>query len=374
MRSNILVIDDTPANLSLLESMLREQGYEVRPFPNGRQALRSIENDPPDLILLDINMPEMNGFDVCRELKSREETRHIPVLFISALQNMQDKVLALDLGGVDYITKPFQLEEVLARVRTHLKIRKLQEDLRVQNGQLQTSLQQLRQLEQFRDNLIQMIVHDLRSPLTGMLGYLELLKIEDEGLSGRQLNCVSHIETNTQKLIRLINDLLDVGRLEANRMPLQLATVEVDSLSMEAQNILGSLAGDFKVVHVVEPPGLSVWVDPAIVRRVLANFLANAFKFSPPGSQILLTAKLQEAVVKFSVHDSGPGIPVEHRETIFEKFGQVAGQVGNGSHSTGLGLTFCKLAVEAHGGRIGVNCDAPQGSEFWFTIPADIPQ
>ncbi|MEI9893792.1 MAG: response regulator [Chthoniobacter sp.] len=164
---DILVVDDTEANLQLLSGMLRERGYKVRPVPNGRLALQAAKSAPPDLILLDINMPDLDGYEVCAQLKRDERTASVPVLFISALNETMDKVLAFGVGGLDYITKPFQFEEVDARVAAHLKLRRLQVDLEERNSELRRTNAELRRLQELRDNLTHMIVHDLRLPWLG---------------------------------------------------------------------------------------------------------------------------------------------------------------------------------------------------------------
>ena len=167
--ASVLVVDDTIENLRLLSDLLGEQGYEVRAVTNGRQALQAVEHDPPDLILLDINMPEMDGYEVCRRLRATERSKDVPVIFLTALTDTADKVRAFDAGGVDYVTKPFQFEEVLARVKTHVALRRAQ-------AALADSYKRLRALEQLRDDLVHMVVHDMRSPLTALLIDLRLLK------------------------------------------------------------------------------------------------------------------------------------------------------------------------------------------------------
>jgi len=167
--ANILVVDDTIENLQLLATMLGDQGYEIRPVTNGRQALLAADRDPPDLILLDINMPDMSGYEVCAQLTARASSQDVPVIFLTALSETADKVKAFDVGGHDYITKPFQFDEVLARVKTHVALRRTRQEL-VQ------SYDQLRSLETLRDNLVHMVVHDMRSPLMVLMMNLDFLK------------------------------------------------------------------------------------------------------------------------------------------------------------------------------------------------------
>ncbi len=171
--ADILIVDDTPANLQLLGGMLKDRGHRVRPVANGKLALQAAITTPPDLILLDISMPDPNGYEVCVQLKRQDRTRDIPVIFISALNETIDKVMAFGVGGVDYVTKPFQFEEVEARVACHLNLRRLQRDLTLRNNELWQSNEELRRLQELRDNLTHMIVHDLRSPLSGVIGTLK---------------------------------------------------------------------------------------------------------------------------------------------------------------------------------------------------------
>ena len=170
---SILVVDDNAANVQLLVGMLKDRGYKVRAALSGKLAIQAVQNNPPDLILLDVNMPEMNGYEVCERLKSDESTRDIPIIFVSALHETLDKVKAFGVGGVDYITKPFQFQEVEARVRTHLELCR-------QRREIRESYARLRQLEKLRDDLVHMIAHDLRNPLTAVSGYLDLVAFDDE--------------------------------------------------------------------------------------------------------------------------------------------------------------------------------------------------
>ncbi len=183
---NILVVDDTPENLHVLAGMLNERGYKVRPVPSGKLALQAAKMTKPDLILLDINMPDLNGYEVCAQLKRDERMLDVPVIFISALNETIDKVMAFGVGGVDYITKPFQFEEVEARVAVHLKLRRTQMELEWRNAELKKTNEELRRLHELRDNLTNMIIHDLRSPLTGVVGAFELIGDEVDRLSHHQ--------------------------------------------------------------------------------------------------------------------------------------------------------------------------------------------
>lgn len=368
--AGILVVDDTPANLRLLTGMLKEHGYRVRPVPSGRLAMQAVQNELPDLILLDITMPEMSGYEVCEQLKAEPASRDIPVLFISALDETIDKIKAFAVGGLDYITKPFQFEEVEARVQTHLRLRQLQVELEQRNRQVQASYDQLRELETLRDNLTSMVVHDMRSPLMGIMGYLEILEM-DAGpkLNPTELAVLSEAREVAQVLAGMVNSLLDVSRLEQGQMPLHLAPADLDALIAAGLGSLGALPQQVSLHHLQHSPALRVTCDADLVTRVVANLVGNAIKFTPEGGQVTVAAESCEQGVKIRVVDTGGGIPREYHQRIFEKFGQVEARQQRTMYSTGLGLTFCKLAVEAQGGRIGVESEVGKGSTFWFTLP-----
>lgn len=371
-QANILIVDDTPANLHVLSDLLRQNQYKVRPVPSGKLALKAAEASPPDLILLDITMPEMNGYEVCEALKSKEDLRDIPVIFISALNETVDKVRAFQSGGVDYITKPFQFEEVQARVGTHLKLRRMQRDLQERNQELETSMARQRELEKMRDNLIHMIVHDLRSPLSGIIGYLSLFEMKLHELNEKQQRYILTARKSADQLMKMINELLDVHKLEAGSLNIDTQLTDLRKLVHEAEESLAATLGSISLLQEHPPEGTSVRLDQDLIRRVIVNLLSNAISFSPQGSAIRVSSHVEpDEGLYLRVSDAGPGIPVEEQAKIFEKFGQVeSGQVKR-KYSTGLGLTFCKMAIEAHGGKIGVESEPGQGSTFWFCLPLE---
>ncbi len=359
--ADIMVVDDTPANLQLLEGLLRERGYHVRALPHGRLALAAAEAQPPDLILLDINMPDMNGYEVCERLKAHPQLKDIPVLFISALNETLDKVKAFTLGGLDYITKPFQFEEVEARVRTHL-------ELRQQQRQLRESYRRLQQLERLRDGLVHMVAHDMHSPLLAVRGYLDLLKLKASSqLGATELQYLERARQGATQLTEMVTTMLDVSRLEAGQMPLDRSAVDLAAAARAVVASLASLA-EGRRVSIDSPTGpVMADGDPEILRRVIANLVANAFKFTPEDGEVRIAVEQKEGLARLAVSDTGCGIPPEYHAKIFEKFAQV--DQPQCRYSTGLGLTFCKLAVEAHGGQVGVQSQVGQGSTFWFVLP-----
>jgi len=371
---NVLIVDDTPANLKLLAEMLKRSGYKARPVPSGKLAIQAVQNERPDLILLDINMPEMNGYEVCAQLKADAASKDIPIIFISALDETTDKTRAFAAGGVDYVTKPFQFEEVESRVQTHLKLRRLQAELETQNLLLQERYDQLKQLDELQDNLTHMVVHDMRSPLMGIMGNLELLDMNsDKKLNHKELAPLKNARSAALVLAGMVTSLLDISRMEQGQMPLDMTTTDLDVLIQSAFNSLGCLTKKVKLIHQKRSLPVTINCDANLIARVIANLVGNAVKFTPEGGNVTVFAQRNEAEAKLSVADTGSGIPRKFHQRIFEKFGQVEARQQREVHSSGLGLTFCKLAAEAHGGRVGVESTVGEGSVFWFTLPMRYP-
>ena len=364
-KGNILVVDDTPANLRLLSRLLTDNGFKVRPVPNGRLALDAVKAAPPDAILLDVRMPEMDGYQVCEVLKQDAQVADIPVIFISALHEMQDKIKGFEVGGVDYVTKPFQEEEVLIRLKTHLTIRN-------QQRRMQEQYDELRKLEIMRETLTQMIVHDLNNTLQAILGYSEILLQPPDTLAKDDIDlCANSIACSAKITIEMIRAILDVAKLEANQMTLEKSDLAVAEVINEVREGMSYLLQHKEVTLAANlPPSLPLLqADREIFRRIMVNLIGNAAKFSPVGGQIAVAVSTTETEIRIDIADQGPGIPSEYKERIFEKFGQVESRKSGQKYSTGLGLTFCKMAVEAHGGSIGVRDNTDEGSTFWFSLP-----
>jgi two-component system sensor histidine kinase/response regulator len=361
-KGNILIVDDTPANLQLLAGLLRERGYKPRPVPSGKLALQAAAAEAPDLVLLDINMPEMDGYAVCEQFKRDERLKEIPVIFISALTETLDKLRAFQAGGVDYVTKPFDAEEVGARVQTHLTLRRLQIDL-------QNRYDDLQQLQQLRDGLVHMIVHDLRSPLTSVMGYIDLLRTDATATAEDRAHFIDTAYTGASQMVEMIGSLLDINRLEAGEMPVDRQTVNLCDLTTEAIASLGGLTKGRNVTQANPDGDVTASCDPALIRRVIGNLLGNALKFTPESGAITITVSRADGQPRVAVADTGPGIPADFLARVFDKFSQAGEGRKKKRYSTGLGLAFCKLAVEAHGGRIGVASEVGAGSQFWFELP-----
>lgn len=360
----ILIVDDSYANLKLLRDVLEDAGYRVRPASDGELALRSTAVQPPTLILLDIKMPGIDGFEVLRRLKADQASSRIPVIFLSASVETVDLVRGLSLGALDFIVKPFQKEELLARVRIHLELVRLQNHLETLVAQRTAQLEAAnRELEELSYSMS----HDMRTPLRAIGGFARILldeqaaKLDDEGK--RLLNAV---RDNAQHMGILIDDILRF--LSLGRLKLEYAPVDLAKLAQEASEVLRTAepARRLRLDIQALPPA---WGDHGMLRQVLLNLLSNAVKFSPGEGETLIEMGGTTATAEniYYVKDHGVGFDMRYAGKLFKVFerlhptGQYAG--------SGVGLAIVKRIVERHGGRVWAEAQIDAGATFYFTLP-----
>lgn len=369
--SRIVIVDDLPTNLKLLKKVLLvRDNYKVMEFPDPFMALKAITLNPPDLVLLDINMPGMNGFELCEKLKEDKNTRDIPVIFLSALDDSPSKVKAFLSGGVDYVTKPFQSEEVIARVDTHLKLRRLQVIAEQQKEELRESYVKLKETEEMRDSLVHMIVHDLRSTWGGIYSWLELLQQELKKLTDITIDkYINKIFTSGHVLQDMISNVLDVNRIESDHMPLFKEDSDIRDIVDSSLQSLGDIVNRTTLIFDKPEHPIVVQCDSGIIQRVITNLVMNAIKFTGRRGEVKIILEKGGDSTKVSVVDTGVGIPAEHQAEIFDKYYQIKNKKQGKFLSSGLGLAFSKLAIESRGGKIGLESEEGKGSTFWFTIP-----
>ena len=369
----ILVADDVSANVELLFDQLHALGYRTVAAEDGPSALAGAFEHKPDLCILDVSMPagdlgvddRSTGFEVCRRMKRDARTARIPVIFVTALNDTTDRVKAIEAGGDDFLTKPHNRLVLGARVRSLLR-------LKAATDALEESYRKLRELEKVRDDLMKMIVHDLKSPLTSVLASLEMALDGDFGaLNERQRSVLSDAEAKAEDLLGLIEDLLEVAKIEE-------ATITLKPEPIAPAALLHEIAHEWGMRFRQEQTSWSVDVtddapvfeaDKPLIKRVISNLVQNAISHSAQPITLGLTARRENEGILFTVADDGPGIPSEYHEVIFRKFEQVKTPNAPRVRSSGLGLAFCKLAVDAHGGRIWVRSAEGQGSQFHIWLP-----
>ncbi len=378
----VLIIDDNPTNLGVVVESLEESGFKIIVARNGEMGLKRARLVKPDIILLDIIMPGISGFETCSRLKADKNTVNIPVIFMTALDNTEDKVKGFELGGVDYITKPVQVEEVLARLKTHLTIHKLK-NVNQQNELLKQEIakrklveEQLRQSKELAESanhaksaFLANMSHELRTPLNGILGYTQILN-RDKSLTEQQQKGIQVIHRSGEHLLTLINDILDLSKIEASKLELMPTECNLESFLQYFVDLfeLKAVEKGIKLIYqsLSTLPAIAK-VDQKILRQVLLNLLSNAIKFTKTG-QVTFKVHFETNVITFEIEDSGEGIAAENLEKIFLAFQQV-GKQSYQIEGTGLGLSISKKLVKMMGGELHVESEINVGSRFWFTIP-----
>jgi two-component system, sensor histidine kinase and response regulator len=369
----ILVADDVEANVELLVDQLETLGFHTVVARDGPSALASCVERRPDLVILDVSMPAGDlgvadrgaGFEVCRRLKRDARTARIPVIFVTALGDTADRVKAIEAGGDDFLTKPHHRLVLNARVRALLK-------LKGATDALEEGLKRLRELQKVRDDLMKMIVHDLKTPLTSVLATLEMARDGDFGaLTPPQARALSDAEGKAEDLLALIEDLLEVARIEEQTITLQPEPIAPAALLAEIVYDWGlrfKQEGATATVDVADDAPV-FRADKVLLKRVLSNLVQNALTHTAGPVHLALAARADANGILFTVADDGPGIPSEYQEIIFRKFERVRAANAPRVRSSGLGLTFCRLAVESHGGRIWVKSAEGEGSTFYVQLP-----
>jgi two-component system sensor histidine kinase/response regulator len=342
-----------------LKDLLESRNYIVWTATDGEAGLALAQERVPDVVLLDVMMPRLNGLEVCRRLKADESTAMIPVLLVTALDAREDRLAGIDAGANDFITKPIDSADLSLRVRNAVTTKRLYDRIAQQFGQLQV-------LEAVRDNVIHMIVHDLRSPLTGLQGYLDLLSMVADG-NREVADYALEAHKIADRLKELVSQVLDVSRLESAQMPLSRTDIDLVQLLPTAVAVLGPPPDGISLGYEISGEQVRVACDQDLISRVIINLVGNAFKFARGNVRIGL--RRNEDRARLTVTDDGPGVPEKFRQMIFEKFGQSPLGQSAGARSTGLGLTFCKLAVQAHQGNVGVDPADTGGACFWVELP-----
>lgn len=361
-KGNILIVDDKPANLRLLSDMLTEEGHKVRSVVNGQMALTAAHAAPPDLILLDISMPGMDGYQLCATLKDDEDLADIPVIFISALDETQGKVKAFGVGGVDYITKPFHIEEVLARVETHLALRNLQRELEYEIAARDKLIAEL-------DAFAHTVAHDLKNPLAVLVSYASMLELRYDQLpNGDIRRYLDSLSRGARKMANIVDELLLLSGVR-KREEITLEPLAMADVVEEAQQRLGDMVDEYEGEIIVTTDawptalGHGPWIE-----EIWVNYLSNALKYGGEPPRVELGASNHDGEqVTFWVRDNGSGLDLAARERLFTPFERL-GQARTEGH--GLGLSIVQRIAEKIGGTVGVESTVGEGSTFYFTLPA----
>ncbi|HEV8325163.1 MAG TPA: hybrid sensor histidine kinase/response regulator [Myxococcota bacterium] len=361
---SLLIVEDDPVSRRLLDAVLRPEGYRLYFADNGPEALQVAAEVVPELVLLDVMLPQMDGFEVCERLRAMRREEFFPIILVTALDRTSDRLRGFQAGADDFITKPFNGAELRARVKAFLRIQQ-------QQVELADNVRRLNELENLRDRLLALLVHDLRGPLSSIMGNLELI-LEEQGLPPLVLESADDAYASGRRLLRLISDVLDVTRLEENRLPVKPVLSDPVAAARDALQALSGIARRRNAVVEVVASGAPerFAFDHDILARTIENLLVNALSVSPPNEKVTIVVSLDAGGnLCISVQDRGPGIPHDMKRSIFDRYAQVKQE----RRGYGLGLYFCRLAIEAHRGTIAVRDREGGGSSFEIFLPAAEP-
>jgi len=350
--ATILVVDDNKLNRTLLTEYLDVLGYDHREAADGKAALDSLTDHIPDAVLLDIDMPEMDGFEVLESVQASETLRHIPVIMISGRDDIRSIARCLEMGATDFLGKPFNPKILEARLSSSLEKKRLRDSEQ--------------QLIRMRDALVNMIVHDLGNPLSIIQMNTQMMAMLGEGDAER----LGHISRAASSMGTMIESMLDLSKLESGTMPVSAERIDMESLLEQIRSEYAPFSADRNLALITESDaGLYVIADPILLTRVVSNLIANALKYARPATYILLRTERDSRGVRVFVEDDGPGIPEELHERVFDRFYQVDANQSGTRAGVGLGLAFCRLATQAMSAGIHVENVAPSGTRFVLTLP-----
>jgi len=380
----ILIVEDDPATVELMEAQLHGEGYSVDSVRDGEEALQRVSQARPDLVLLDIMLPKKSGFEVCKEIKSREEARAIPVIMVTALTDMESRVKGIAAGADDFLSRPVDKSELLARVKSILRISRLHDELaresrtaresteklEMQQRVLKSMSTQLMQASHLKYEFIVNMSHALRTPLNVIIGFSEMLQDELVGkLNDKQSKYVTNVRESGRELQQLIANVVDVFKIDTGKVPLETTEFPLKDTIDLALETYADIAQDkgLEVSVEVAPEVSRICADPQKLSTILDNLLSNALKFTPDGGRVIITADLLEDRVRVCIADSGIGLSPKDCERVFSEFYK-APNVAGGTGS-GLGLAISKKLVLMHGGEIWAESAKEGGARFIFTLP-----
>jgi len=389
--SLILIVDDNANNLQVLGNILSARGFKIALATNGQEAIDFVEKQVPDLIFLDIMMPDMNGFEVCEKMKEKDKAKDIPIIFVSALSNPTNKVKAFEVGGVDYVTKPFNMSEIIARANVHLKLKVTQEECVKTNirlfkeiGERQKLEEDLRKAKEIAEDstrtkseFLASMSHEIRTPMNGIIATASLLK--STNLDETQRDYLEIIDFSANNLLTIINDILDISKIEAGQITLESIDFNLHNIIYETVKLLRAKAEEKEIRfsgHIHESVPLYAKGDPIRFKQIIINLLNNAIKFTHKGSVTIDVETIESGQKQrkylIKVIDTGIGIPENAKDKIFNDYIQADPATTRLYGGTGLGLSISKKLVELMNGEIGFESTENEGSTFWFTCVFDI--
>jgi K+-sensing histidine kinase KdpD len=374
-KHKILIVEDNQENMDLLVYFLRPQGYEIVSVQDGLSALHKVEEGHPDIILLDIMLPKMDGYEVCGRLKKDPKTKFIPIIMLTALKELKDKVKALEVGADDFLSKPFENIELLARVKSLLRLKDYHDELQSKNLELAEKNDSLMGMDRFKEDLTNLIIHDMKNPLFVIQGNLQMMSMSMENVPPEILKkYTQRIERSSQQLLRMVVNLLDISRIEDGTINLKNDHANINEIVEEIiKRIKDYPENQNKEISVDLDSDLpDLIIDKSVMERVFENLINFSItNLVDEGNVTITTVAADDQKIQLVTHDSGTQIPKNYHDKIFEKFSQT--EIKNSGYRVdrALGLTFCKMAVEAHKGSMWLDLENKVGNKFIIELPID---
>ena len=367
----ILIVDDNPRNLQVVAEILDANGYSIALANNGEKALNYLEKKDADLVLLDIMMPDMDGYEVCLKIKESEKSKDIPVIFLSAKSETQDIVQGFKIGGVDYITKPFNKEEILVRIKNHLELKNARDIIKAKNAELEESEKHLKELNFTKDKFFSIISHDLRNPVSAFVNLTELLYTEfNEFNDEEKFEFVATMYKSSKSVNDLLENLLTWSRAQSGKIKFTPIAINVESIVNKIFSQLELNAKKKNLNLINNTAGKpNVYADMNMITTIVRNLVSNAIKFSRDGGEIIVNAEGKADFLEISIIDNGIGMEKDIINKLFRIDVHHTSLGTNKEKGTGLGLILCKDFAEKNGGTIRVESEPQKGSAFIFTVP-----
>lgn len=369
-KERILIIEDSQESIDLLYYFLEPEGYQLEHTSSGEEGLKKIKENPPDLILLDIMLPDLDGYTICKEIKESDKLFHIPVIVLTALKDLKDKIKGYEAGADDFITKPFDSIELLARVRSLLRMKKLHQAFQDKQKELEEKNLLLEKEDKLKQDLIDLIVHDMKNPLFVIQGNLQMMDMLNKLQEPKLQKYLQRIERSTRNLLRMILNLLDISRIENNMLQLQLIhfnVIEIIKNKINAFIEIGEFEGFQLTTNFPDVP-FNVELDTELFGRVIENILNFLINNSRLEGRIDIDVKAGKDILTCSFYHEGSVIPEQFKTKVFEKYAQIELKKAGFKPSRGLGLIFCKIALKKMGMDIVLDENVSGGNRFIITI------
>ena len=365
----ILIVDDAPENIISLKKVLEVNGFEVDTASSGEEALKKILKNSYVLIILDVQMPEMDGFEVAEAISGYSKAKETAIIFLSAaIANVNLITRGYSSGGLDYISKPVDMNILLLKVKTFYRIYEQSRALNEMQTKLLEEIEFRKEAERKKDEFISIASHELKTPMTSIKGYIQLLErsLDKEDLETTRVR-LHKVQNQVEKLNLLVADLLDISKIESGKLKFNKKYFSFDKILDHIVEIIEQANPQVKYIKKGQI-NTEIFGDEMRIEQVIINFITNAIKYAPDSDEVHFTSELRGDEIYFSVKDFGIGMAKEHQQQIFDKFYRVE-ETSERFQGLGIGLYICQEIIERHEGKIGVNSEPDEGSEFYFTIP-----